>query len=169
MGHVIEGLNRLPDQDIRAMAVYFADLSGNAVDPPAREVATLMARNGMPPANATAEEKRGEVIFKNSCAGCHYNPPGLPNVLRPELSLNSAVTGPDPTNLLRLTLEGVGIADGRKDAYMHGYAIGLSDANVVAIARYLRRMYGPANEEADSSWKSMDKSVGTLRALGRGH
>ncbi len=169
MGHVIEGLNRLPDQDIRAMAVYFADLSGNPVDPSAQEVATLMARNGMLPASATAEEKRGEVIFKNSCAGCHYNPPGLPNVLRPELSLNSAVTGPDPTNLLRLTLEGVSIADGLKDAYMHGYAIGLSDANVAAVARYLRRTYGPANEEAHSAWNTLDKSVGALRAVGREH
>ena len=148
---VHDGLARLPDSDIEALAVYFADLAGapERIEPAA-------VRDAMAGLDA---DHPGRALYAYACESCHYNAPGAPRALRPELTLNSAVTGPDPTNFLRLTLAGLGVGEGHPAAFMHGYAGALTDADIVAIARYLR---GPAAADA-AGWRDLDARLAELR------
>jgi len=149
---VHDGLSRLPDEDIDALAVYFADL-GQAPD--GIEPGDVLAAMALPEG-----ESHGAALYAAACESCHYNRPGMPRDLRPELTLNSAVTGPDPTNFLRLTLAGVGSSEGHPAAFMHGYATALSDADIVAVARYLRG----SNAEDAGAWRDLEARLAGLRA-----
>ena len=148
---VHDGLARLPDGDIDALAVYFADLAGAPETIEPASVRDAMA--------ARDDDHPGRALYAYACESCHYNAPGAPQALRPELALNSAVTGPDPTNFLRLTLAGLGVGEGHPAAFMHGYAGALSDADIVAIARYLR---GPADPDV-AGWRDLDAQLAELR------
>lgn len=153
---VHDGLARLPDADVRALARYFAAL-GEAPD----AVAEADVRAAM--AGAAAEPgDHGAALYSAACEACHYNRPGAPLAARPELSLNSAVHAPEPDNLLRLTLQGIDRPAGDPGLYMHGYAGALSDADVAAIADYLRRRYAGAAPAGDG-WQNLEARVGQIR------
>ena len=119
MSDIVHGsLRRVSDQDLRALAVYFGSINESATT----ENAAATASTEIHAAHTRAAESRnrGERIFAAACEACHYNTATTPMTLRPELSLNSAVTAPDPINLIRVTLEGVSIDDGMPGAMMRG-------------------------------------------------
>ena len=148
---VHDGLARLPDADIEALAVYFADLAGAP-----ERIEPASVRDAMAGLDG---DHPGRALYAYACESCHYNAPGAPRALRPELTLNSAVTGPDPTNFLRLTLSGLGLGEGHPAGFMHGYADALTDADIVAIAGYLR---GPAGTDT-AGWRDLDARLAELR------
>nr|WP_246504886.1 c-type cytochrome [Microvirga antarctica] len=157
---VHDGLRKLPDEDIRALAIYLADVAGSdarlAEIKPAIERALAADRAG-----AGAQTDPAARLYNAACASCHYNGGDAVNALRPELALNSAVTLSDPTNLIRVILYGVTAPEGAPGVVMPGFAAGFSDADIARIAGYLRstRTSGPA-------WPDLDKAVATIRAQG---
>ncbi|MDZ7824981.1 MAG: cytochrome c [Gammaproteobacteria bacterium] len=99
MGPVIHtGLATASDADLRAIATYFAAI-GSSDRPPSPDTGTE-ARDRIASAQARGgpEQGRGEHIWTVACASCHYNDPENPQALRPDMSLNSAVTAPDPAS-----------------------------------------------------------------------
>lgn len=135
---VHDGLAALPDSDIRALAVYFADLNGStsrSADSGAR-LASLIETSAVDPRDTYNE---GADLYRSACASCHYNSANPPALLRPELALNSAVNGADPTNFIRVVIHGVGVAEGIPGAMMPPFGKALSDPAIGAIAAYLRR------------------------------
>jgi mono/diheme cytochrome c family protein len=77
-------------------------------------------------------------LYTAACASCHYNS-GQPLAMRPDLSLNSALNLPDPTNLIQVILNGINAKDGIPGVVMPSFAQALSDADIARIAAYLRR------------------------------
>ena len=154
---VHRGLAEAPDSDIRALASYFRDLSG-ARDTDAAE-ARKTAATAIRDANATGQKQmgHGEAIYAAACASCHANNPDSPNVLRPELSLNSAVTAPDPTNLIRITLEGMDSPSGLDGVVMPAFHDALSDEDLIALAAFLR------NRVDRPAWKHLQARIDKLR------
>ena len=154
---VHRGLAEAPDSDIRALASYFRDLSG-ARDTDAAE-ALKAAATVIRDANATGQKQmgHGEDIYTAACASCHANNPDSPNVLRPELSLNSAVTAPDPTNLIRITLEGMDSPSGLDGVVMPAFHDALSDEDLIALADFLR------NRADRPAWKHLQARIDELR------
>ncbi|WP_372982567.1 cytochrome c [Marinobacter sediminum] len=154
---VHKGLIEAPDDDIRALAVYFQDLTGAVDNAKAAEVAAShvsQAHDAAAPNNRTGEE-----IFSSACASCHYNAPSSLKAARPELSLNSAVTAPDPVNLLRITLHGIDEPTGLRGLAMPGFSSGLSDADLIALTRYLRQSSG------QPPWENLEQHVQDARQL----
>ena len=79
--------------------------------------------------------------------------------LRPELSLNSAVSAPDPANLIQVILQGVGRDEGLRDVLMPGFAPSLSDADIAQLAAYLRR-----SRSHQPAWTNLEATAARLRA-----
>ncbi len=159
---VHDGLARLPDADIKALARYFAEVGGAEArvgeqQPAIERALAANARNGGPQHDASAR------LYTAACASCHYNGAGRVNPLRPDLALNSAVNLSEPTNLIRVMLYGVTAREGAPGVAMPGFAPGMSDADIARIAAYLR-----AKHTAHPPWPELEKAVAAVRAQGRG-
>jgi mono/diheme cytochrome c family protein len=158
MSEVVHGeLAGLPDDDIAALAAYFADLAQSpdaiAVDDVAAAMQAEFVRG--------REERRGEWLYVGYCVSCHFNRPEAQTAKRPELALNTAVSAPDPTNLIRVVLAGVSEAEGEPDEYMPGFAMLLNDRDVAAVAAYLRAAYAAG----EAPWSGLEPRAAELRAL----
>ena len=147
------GLRALPDEDIRAMSLYFADLAGLEEGAAPAEAPSLLARSGV---ELGAAEVRGEQIFRSFCVSCHFTAPGAPQANRPALSVNSAVVGPDPTMFVHVVLNGVTIEEGGPEAQMPGFRGVLSDQDVADVAAYLRAAFAGGDPWDDVVAKSQE-------------
>jgi mono/diheme cytochrome c family protein len=123
--------SRLHASDLTAMATY---LLGDA-PPAARTAATL----------ATDAPEQGRRHYLDLCSGCHgRDGEGVPNVAV-ALRDNSSVRESDPRNLVVAILDGLPEHDFPGLARMQdmpGFAQELDDANVAALATWLRGRYG---------------------------
>jgi mono/diheme cytochrome c family protein len=157
---VHDGLAKLPDADIRALAAYFADTDGAAGRAaslaPALQKAAAADRLNVGPQNDPSAR-----LYTAACASCHYNGTGQPNPLRPDLALNSAVNLDDPTNLVRVVLHGVGAREGAPGVVMPAFDR-LSDADVARLATYLR-----ATRTDKPAWPNLENKVAAIRAQGK--
>ena len=155
MGEVVhKGLRQAPDEDIRALAIYLVSLGG----PQDTNAASEQARQIMDAAQQRSNSARshGEHLYITACAGCHFNAAGAPLALRAELSLNSAVTASDPTNLLRVLLQGVPANEGTPGIVMPDFAV-LKDEDIASLADFLR-------QRADlPPWQGVEKRLKALR------
>jgi len=162
MGAVPPGLAKLPASDIRAIAIYFADLNGSAA---------LAARQDAAIARAVAANRTGTGLqydpaarlYVAACASCHYNGAQGLDPLRPDLSLNSAVNLDDPTNLIRVILYGIDARNGAAGVVMPAFGGGFDDADVARIAAYLR-----ATRTTMKPWPDLSAKVAAIRAQGKG-
>ncbi|KRA66525.1 aldehyde dehydrogenase [Caulobacter sp. Root655] len=157
---VHDGLAKLPDADIRALAVYFADTDGAAgraasLAPALQRAAAADRLNVGPQTDPSAR------LYTAACASCHYNGAGQPAPLRPDLALNSAVNLDDPTNLVRVVLHGVGAREGAPGVVMPAFDR-LSDADIARLATYLR-----ATRTDKPAWPNLEKKVAAIRAQGK--
>ena len=134
MSQVIhEGLTRLPDSDIHAIAVYIADRMGGDAKGGGNQaaLAQAMTRAAAP---VPADTDPGAHLYAAACASCHYNRGPMPAAVRPELGLNSALTSPDPSTLIQVILHGVGTDEGLPGLAMPAYAHALDDQEIAQLA-----------------------------------
>jgi mono/diheme cytochrome c family protein len=155
---VHDGLVKLPDADIYALAVYFADVSDAAArsgeTQPAVQRALAASRLGV-----GLQYDPAARLYTAACASCHYNSGESPNPLRPDLALNSAVNLSDPTNLIRAILHGVSTREGAPGVVMPAFAHGLNDADIARLAAYLR-----STRTSGVPWANLEQSIATIRA-----
>ncbi|MFD1215884.1 cytochrome c [Microbulbifer celer] len=167
MGEVVhQGLERAPDGDIRALAVYVASLGGQDQTPNSTRQAATQAAQVIDAAHkrTDADRSQGENIYIAACAACHYNAADNPLGLRAELSLNSAVTAADPTNLLRVLLRGIPADEGTPGIVMPDFAR-LSDRDVAELSRFLRKRADlPPWEDLEKRLKELRQQLGTVAA-----
>jgi mono/diheme cytochrome c family protein len=155
---VHDGLVKLPDSDVKALAIYFADVS---------EAGARMKETETAVGEALAASPRGlgqhydpaARLYTAACASCHYNGDSAVNQLRPALALNSAVNLPDPTNLIHVMLDGISAPEGAPGIVMPGFASGFSDADIANIAAYLR-----ATRTSRPPWPDLENKVAAIRA-----
>ena len=157
---VHDGLSRLPDADIQALAVYFADRAGapGRASTLAPALQRAAAANRL---NVGAQNDPSARLYTAACASCHYNGAGQPHPLRPDLALNSAVNLDDPTNLIRVVLYGVSARAGAPGVLMPSFNR-FSDADVAKLAAYLR-----ATRTDKPAWPDLEKKVAAIRAQGK--
>jgi cytochrome c553 len=96
-------------------------------------------------------------LYVAACGSCHYNRE-TPLEVRPELALNTALTLPEPTNFIRVVLDGIGIRDGMPGVIMPGFAHALSDADIARLAAYLRR-----TRTELPAWTNIESKVAAIR------
>jgi mono/diheme cytochrome c family protein len=157
---VRDGLAKLPESDVRAIATYFADVDGaaqrQAEIQPAFERAAAANKD-----TSGLHYDPASRFYTAACASCHYNGTDGPNALRPDLLLNSAVGLDEPTNLIRVILYGIDAKGGIPGVVMPGFK-GWSDADVAQLASYLR-----TTRTAKAPWKDLEKKVRAIRAEGK--
>lgn len=154
---VHDGLSKLSDEDVRALAVYFADRSDSANRKVSQQA--VLDKVLAPAAHGTRQQvEAGANVYNAACSSCHYNSGPMPLLVRPELGLNSALSASDPSTLIQIILHGVSVDDGLPGVMMPGFYQSLSNAEVVQLAAWLR-----SSRTTQPPWPDLEKQVATLR------
>ena len=158
MAPVVKELAGLPDQDIRAMAVYLASFNAKAVDKAAQDAlaAKLETSTGTRVVSASAIGAR---LYEGACAVCHAV--GGPALFgsRPSLALNSNLHSAAPDNLIQVILHGIAAPVSSDLGYMPGFKDSMSNDQVAALVSYLRQQFAPDKPP----WTNVRAAVDRLR------
>ncbi|MBR1142978.1 molybdopterin cofactor-binding domain-containing protein [Bradyrhizobium sp. AUGA SZCCT0431] len=158
MAPVVKELAALPDQDIRAMAVYLGSFNETATDKPAQDAlaAKLEAATST---RLVAASSVGARIYHGACAVCH-EVGGAPLFgSRPSLALNSNLHSAVPDNLIQVILHGIKAPVTSDLGYMPAFKDSLTDGQVAELAAYLRRQFAPDRP----GWGDIHATVGRIR------
>jgi nicotinate dehydrogenase subunit B len=142
MAPVVKELASLPDQDIRAMAVYLGSFNENAIDRPGQDVlaAKLETSTSM---RAVSASTLGARLYEGACAVCH-RVGGAPLFgSRPSLALNSNLHGAVPDNLIQVILHGIATPASSDLGYMPGFKDSMTDDQLAELVSYLRQQFAP--------------------------
>jgi len=152
MKDVIENsTSKMPDTDLKAIAVYLKERGAAGSPAPA-------------PAPLPASDRRmqvGEAIFVDTCSACHArNGAGVERMF-PKLAGNVIAAQDDPASLVRIVIGGSRAAatDTRPTApAMPSLGYRLNDEEVAAVVTYVRNSWGNAADPVSA------ETVRTLRA-----
>ncbi|HVX74494.1 MAG TPA: molybdopterin cofactor-binding domain-containing protein [Bradyrhizobium sp.] len=146
MAPVVKELAALPDQDIRAIAVYLASFNDTAMDRPARD-ALAVRLEAATNTRSVAPASFGARLYLGACAVCH-EVGGAPLFgSRPSLALNSNLHSTLPDNLIQIILHGVSAPASSNLGYMPGFKDSLTDEHMAELVSYLRRQFAPDKPE----------------------
>jgi mono/diheme cytochrome c family protein len=132
MGEVVDlSTSKMTAEDVRAIAIYLKDVAGQALE------------------NNTSADKdvvtAGAAIYQDLCSACHASDgKGSPNLF-PNLSEAATVSASDPATVLRVILQGAqSVATDHEPTgpAMPSFGWQLNDAQVAAIATYVRDQFG---------------------------
>ena len=158
MAHVVRQLNAVPDEDIKAMAVYLASFQNEVPAQVVKQVAAeQIARTAQPAPALFGSSHR---LFQSACAACHHEGSG-PTLLGANvpLGLNTNLHASEPDNLIRIILEGVRTPPSQEVGFMGGFADQFNDSQMVGLVDYLRARFAPQQP----AWASVDKAVKRMR------
>jgi mono/diheme cytochrome c family protein len=151
---VMHSTQFMTPSDLQAIATYLRSIPGAPAEQPAKVEPKI--------------SKAGSAIYRDNCAACH-GAAGLGAAeLIPSLVGNGAVVGTDPTTILHVILQGA-VANHTSSAPtnpgMPAFDWKLSDAEVAAVATYLRTSWGNrASIVEPGSVGKMRKQVRDARA-----
>jgi nicotinate dehydrogenase subunit B len=156
MAPVVKELAALPDQDIRAMAVYLASFNGAATD---RTTAEALAARLEADTAVTTAASAGARIYQGACAVCHEvgGPPLFGS--RPSLALNSNLHSDVPDNLIQVILHGITRPAATDLGYMPAFKDSMTDHQMAELVTYLRRQFAPGKPV----WADVPTTVGRIR------
>jgi mono/diheme cytochrome c family protein len=142
MAQVVSNLSDVPESDVRAIAVYMAEVSGAPTPDRKRRGEDALARAASRPAQAPqgGSGDVGGAVYAAACATCHGGdraPPygGI------DLALSSAISGPDARNAANIVLSGIRPKEGERSPIMPGFADSMSDEQIAALLSYLRARF----------------------------
>src|SRR5262249_26061190 len=151
-------LSRVDDNDVRAIAAYLISRlpASEAPNQPDTVVAYARQQEAATPGTSdnSAAFASGAAIFAGACATCH-NATGMTQYVKPmPLALSSALTAPDPRNLIHIIVEGIWPPEGSAGPLMPGFAGALTDRQIADLAAYLRTRYTQR-----PAWRDLDGAV----------
>ncbi|WP_051321077.1 c-type cytochrome [Rhizobium mesoamericanum] len=154
MGPVTEGLAKVNDSDVKAIAVYIASVMQEA-QPRGTLSPAVSIDNAKQAADAFPD---GAHLFQGACAGCHEPGSAMSQQGRPSLSNLTAIKMDDPTNAVAALLEGVPAPPG-KGPFMPSFGPNLTDKELAELLAYVRSRF--TNRPA---WENLEKSVASASA-----
>jgi nicotinate dehydrogenase subunit B len=158
MAPVVKELAALPDDDIRAMAVYLGSFNDNAINKAEQEVlaAKLETSTGT---RAVSASFAGARLYDGGCAVCH-KVGGAPLFgSKPSLALNSNLHSAVPDNLIQVILHGIASPVSSDLGYMPGFKDSFNDRQIAELVSYLRRQFAPEKPP----WTGVDAAIGRAR------
>ena len=141
MTEVTHALATVPEQEVRAMAIYF--------------VAQMPKSSTVPPAPAlSASIASGSAVFAGACAGCHA--PDAPMMQRgaPSLALSTTLNADSPRGAIQAIRQGLPWRGDRAGPYMPGFEDSLSDQQLADLVRYIRARFSGAPAWSDKDIKT---------------
>jgi nicotinate dehydrogenase subunit B len=156
MAPVVKELAALPDQDIRAMAVYLASFNETATATPAQE---RLAANLEAATKVAVAASAGARLYLGACAVCHEvgGPPLFGS--RPALALNSNLHSTAPDNLIQVILHGIARPASSDLGYMPGFKDSMNDTQIAELVSFLRQQFAPDKP----AWTGVDAAVVRIR------
>jgi mono/diheme cytochrome c family protein len=153
MAEVVSNLSQVPPSDVRAIAIYMADVFGPPPPDRKRQREAELAQADSGPTVAAQAEPQGAAIYAAACATCHESgrPPPYGGI---NLGLSTAISGPDPRNLANIVLSGVRPVEGERSPIMPGFASSMSDAQIAALLNYLRSRFSH-----QPAWSGVQQTV----------
>ncbi|WP_419866603.1 c-type cytochrome [Pseudomonas fluorescens] len=143
-------LARLPAGEAEAIAEYLLSLENQ------HSVTETTATTQ--PANP-ADHTSGALLFSSACAGCHAPAAPMREIDgRPGLQNTSALQAASSRNFLKTVLEGVPAIPGSPGPVMPPFAASLDNAQLGALAAYLRQQARP-----DQPWADLSSTIEALR------
>ena len=152
MGPVAEGLSRVNDPDVRAIANYVSTLmQANAADKTGP--VTAIDKSDI----AAELHPEGSRLFEGSCDGCHGTRAPMTLHDRAELWSVTDLKMADPNNAIMAVLEGIPspLADA---PFMPAFAPNLGDKEIADLLAYARARF--TNEP---EWKDLKDQVASAR------
>jgi mono/diheme cytochrome c family protein len=150
MAPVAHNLSTVPEAEVNAIAVYIATrmgasagaratAAGNAPDgQDAADVERSARGEDAPPADAR-QARDGDAIYRTACADCHDG--GRRGIA---LGYSSSMTDTTPTNLIRVTLDGIYPREGEKGEVMPAFRGAFDDAQLASLIAFLRARFSHA-------------------------
>jgi mono/diheme cytochrome c family protein len=138
---VANGSSMMSDNDLLAIATYLKDQHGHSP-----QLSPLPVTD---PAMVT-----GSAIYQDLCAACHGSDGRGVAYLIPDLAGSASVASDEPTSIVRVVLNGaktVATQDEPTGAAMPSFKWQLSDAEVAAVATYVRNSWGHAASATSAS------------------
>jgi mono/diheme cytochrome c family protein len=140
MAQVVSNLSDVPENDVRAIATYVANVFGAPTPERKRRGDDLLARAASPAAPGGSGNVRGENLYAAACAACHAGeraPPygGI------DLALSSAISSPDARNAANTVLTGIRPREAERGPIMPGFADSMTDEQIAALLTYLRARF----------------------------
>ena len=162
MAPVVRELASLPDEDIRAMAVYLGSFNQGAGKAEQETLAAQLETSTL--TRAVSASAAGARIYQGACAVCHQVG-GLPLFgSRPSLALNSNLHSAMPDNLIQVILHGI-VAPASSDlGYMPGFKDSMGPDQLAELVSYLRAQFAPDKPP----WTGVPAAV-NLAMQGRGY
>ena len=159
MAPVVRELGVLPDDDIRAIALYLVSFQA----PASEAEAQVAAREAIARGQAVAPGLAGPAqrMFDQGCGACHHDGDG-PRLLgvNVPLALNSNLHSDRPDNLLRAILEGVRVPATREIGFMPAFRDAYDDRQIAELAAWMRTRFAPDRPP----WRDLEGAVARLRA-----
>jgi mono/diheme cytochrome c family protein len=169
MVEVTQNLASASDADVQAIAVYVASVMGEpsaerrkrgeaALAEARKSAAGASGDNQTQSSGAREDEGTGGIIYQSACATCHEGGRPLPfgGIY---FSLSTAMHGPNAKNLIHVTLAGLPPREGEQSPIMPGFAGVLTDAQMAALAGYLRRRFSDQPQ-----WQNVDDDIRAARS-----
>lgn len=157
MAPVIQGLARLPDDDIRAMAVYLMSFNETTLSRPEQDALAVQLESATS-TRTSLPASAGARLYDGACAVCH-EVGGAPLFgSRPSLALNSNLHSATPDNLIQIVLHGIASPASRDLGYMPGFKDNLNNVQVAELVSYLRRQFAPDKP----AWTDVPATVGRI-------
>jgi nicotinate dehydrogenase subunit B len=159
MAPVVHGLAQLPEQDVRAMAVYLASLNPVTATEPDRATAIATLEQAAD-RSTSVFPANGERIFEGACAVCHETRDVAPMFgVRPPLALNTNLHSDKPDNLIQVILHGIANPANGDLGYMPAFNGSLNDTQIADLIAYMRARYAPGK----SAWEDVSERISSLR------
>jgi nicotinate dehydrogenase subunit B len=142
MAPVVKELAALPDQDIRAMAVYLASFNEAPTGQQAQAALAAQLEKATLSRVASASPL-GARLYEGACAVCHAVGGAPLFGSRPSLALNSNLHSAVPDNLIQVILHGISAPASSDLGYMPGFKDSMSDDQLAKLVTFLRQQFAP--------------------------
>ena len=158
MAPVVKELAALPDEDIRAMAVYLGSFNEAAINKSDQD-ALAQQLESLTGTRTVSASPVGLRLYEGACAVCHRvgGPPLFGS--RPSLALNSNLHAAVPDNLIQVILHGIAAPVSSDLGYMPAFKDSLSDDQLAELVSYLRRQFAPEKP----AWIGVEAAINRIR------
>jgi nicotinate dehydrogenase subunit B len=142
MAPVVKELAGLPDEDIRAMAIYLGSFIDTSIREPA-QAALATQLEALTGTRIDSASSAGARIYQGACAVCHAVGGAPMFGSRPSLALNSNLHSAVPDNLIQVILHGIDSPVSSDLGYMPAFKHSMTDDQVAELVSYLRQQFAP--------------------------